>query len=255
MVLLANRGCVAIIVPEARGNLGAMDKFVQSSLASLEPWLHSAAELSTSWLAWRVYAIVAMTIVLALSFRIASAQRNMILELRPQRGPKPRVRKTIERKLRELDEFRNAKFSEAMKRAGLLILFGFVIPSAVLAVAIFYYRWFEPGQDALSVAACPQSSALQPTLLSTGLFLFSQLSMGILNGAAEVFSGPVANYFPNYAPANGVVAAGLVGYRYFIAIFAGVLVHLLGVARKVSSFEALKIRRQELEDALAKATH
>lgn len=45
------------------------------------------------------------------------------------------------------------------------------------------------------------------------------------------------------------------GNRHIIAIFCRVLVHLLGVARKVSRLDVLNTYRLGLEDALAKVTY
>lgn len=223
--------------------------------AAIEPWAQHTLEIMTSWLAWRVYALIGAALVLALSFWVARAQQVGLLELRPRRGRKPTVRKTIEKKLKELQEFEEHTRWSVLSKAILVAFFGFLIPSLVLALAVYHYSWFLPGRQALMETGCAGGSAVRPTLLETVSYVFSQLSMGTAGIAAEVTPRSFVAALPAFVPADTVAADGLAFYRYFVGGFAAAFLRLLYIAATVSRNASIAERRTELVAALQAATH
>ncbi len=211
--------------------------------------------MATSWLAWRFYALAGGTFVAGLSIWNANRHREFVVEISNPPGRKPSRRKSIMRWQRELDERVGNKQREAVRQALLVLFYGFFIPSTVLGVAIYYYPWFMPGHEALSVSGCPHPMAVTPTFFGTGTFIFSQLAMGMANKMSFLADSALARAFPTYMPANGIIAAAMVGYRYFIGLFAAAFVHLLYTARKIPVDLMVQKQREDLDKRLKNADH
>ena len=184
-----------------------------------------------------------------------AAQQVGLLELAPRRGRKPTVRKTIEKKLKELQEFEESTRWSVFRKATIVAVFGFLIPSLVLALAVYHYSWFLPGRQALMEAGCAGGAAVRPTLLETMSYVFSQLSMGTAGVAAEVTPRSFSAALPAFVPADTVASDGLVFYRYFVGGFAAAFLRLLYVGATVSRNASIAERRAELLSALQAATH
>lgn len=232
-----------------------MEHWLANAVVAVRPWAAWAGTMLASWLAWRIYAVAGGLAAVGLSLWNANQHREFIVEVSNPRGPKPTTRRGTRRRLRRIEQLIKDKQGEAIRQALLVLFYGFLVPSTVLGLAIYFYPWFMPGQDALSLAGCPRPANVAPTLLGTGMFVFSQLAMGMANTASSLADGALANVLPGYTPANGAIAAALVGYRYFIGLFAGSFAHLVYAAMKMPAHPELVRQRQELEAALGAADH
>jgi hypothetical protein len=232
-----------------------MEHWVANAALAVKPWLDGAGTMLTSWLAWRIYALAGGVFVAGLSIWNANRHREFVVEISSPPGRKPSTRKSILRWQRQLAERVGNKQREAVRQAILVLFYGFFIPSTVLGLAIYFYPRFMPGQDALSVSGCPHPLAVTPTFFGTGAFIFSQLAMGMANKMSFLADSALARAFPVYMPANEIVAVAMVGYRYFIGLFAAAFVHLLYTARKIPADPMVQQQKADLEKRMEKADH
>jgi hypothetical protein len=217
-------------------------------------WFEHLRVLATSWLAWRIYAATAVMLVMAISIWIAHSQQVDVLELRPFRGKKPTKRESIQKRLDKLQAIKGRARATNLLRAGWVLLFGFIVPSIMLAGIIHFYSWFQPNVEALVHAGCHGGTVAHPSLISATMFMFSQLAMGASGIAADISSRSFGTMMPSYLPSNTWFAEALAIYRYFIGAFSLIFVRLLIVAFKVSSDESLTKMENELLKALSAAT-
>ena len=232
-----------------------MEHWLTSAVLTVKPWATWAGVMLTSWLAWRIYALIGGVAAVGLSIWNANRHREFVVEFSSPPGRKPSKLRSIRRWQRELEERVGNKQREAVRQAMLVLFYGFFIPSTALGLAIYYYPWFMPGQDALSVSGCPHPLAVTPTFFGTGIFIFSQLAMGMANKMSFLADSALAGAFPVYMPANGIVAAAMVGYRYFIGLFAAAFVHLLYTARKIPADPKVQEQKDDLDKRLKNANH
>lgn len=231
-----------------------MEHWFTNVLLAARPWAAWAETMLTSWLAWRIYALLGGAIIVALSLWNANRHRDVIVEpsIRPSRA---KTKRGIRDALNRLDQLIKGGQSAVFRQALLVLFYGFLIPSTVLGLAIYFYPWFVPGQSALSTSGCPHSVTVSPTFFGTGVFVFSQLAMGMANTVSGLATGALGNAIHGYTPANGIVAAAVVGYRYFIGLFAGAFAHLVYAALRMPATPKLVQQRQDLLTRLAAADH
>jgi hypothetical protein len=161
-------------------------------------------------------------------------------------GRSPIRRRSIQRRIRQLRDFAQRKWIDTGFRAVMMVIFGIVVPGALLATIVAYKGWlFAPENQPILVGAEPAIEQLEPRQL--GIFLADQTLKGAANDIAEVFEidvGDVANNPRNIVFSTLVVVYRLVSGGVAIAIIY-LLYRLIGSARKVNDAIA------ELEQSLA----
>lgn len=229
---------------------GTLDKLYNE----ISPWLHEFVRIATSWWAQRAYVVVAAIVITAISFWIAQRQRSWLIGLSPGnfdrsfQGPHPTRKKTIEKQLGQLRDFKNSMMRSALSSLGLLFLFGLAVPSAMAILGMIHYSWFNPsGHLLVDEHSRPLTS---PSVAESFWFLASQSSLGVVGSPASfagAFGAKIADV--SFDHANAVSDIIVFGYREFLGLFAGVLTHfLLTLGRVVSSTGPKEL---ELNAALA----
>ena len=213
---------------------------------------HMLAAALASWFAFRVYAVVGALGLLAVCYAVARNQAVDIPKLTFY-GRRPTLKKTIERRLKAVRAYRRNASLILLRSASLIFAFGFALPGLLLVVALHYYQWLLPGREALAIAACGRVLAVHPRLLDLSVFVLGQFQMGI----AEFAQGLTARHEYvqlSYLPHTNVVALAIIGFRYFVALFATSFARtLVNAARAMFSSSRLDQIEAELLAALERA--
>ena len=208
-----------------RGWGATMHALFEQILRDFPHWLHASVALATSWWALRVYAVAMAVAVLAASFWFAQRQRGWLMGLEPGKFrsllPRPQAQAQkfqIQKQLAKLHAFKQSKVLSAFGSLGLLILFGFVVPSVLIGASIAWYRWFDPsGHLLVGNGARPLGA---PSLPQTFWFVVSQMSLGVAGSPASVagfFGAHIAAV--SFDRSNPVSVLAVLGYRYFVGAF------------------------------------
>lgn len=223
----------------------------------LAVWLvanaHMAYVAATSWLAWRIYAVIVGILLFVVFVFVALKQREQVAEFSnlPMRIDK-RVRNisTIRKRLDRLDEFEKNKIGSIARRAIFICVFGFLAPSLVLIVGILHYSWFFPNRTPLLNSNGCSVYSIDNSIFNIVKFMISQLMMGVEESrlTGNIAATAVRRARESViAPADDVVKFMMVFYRYFIGLFTTILLSLFWEIRGAISNKDLKDLREDLE--------
>ncbi|HVY32930.1 MAG TPA: hypothetical protein VG960_00790 [Caulobacteraceae bacterium] len=223
-------------------------------IAAATPYWNALIAAATSWLALRIYVLAAAGAIAIGSVWYAQTQSAEFFEMARKPGPPPTRLKTIQRHFDEASQFRRARTLTFLGRAARVIGFGFVVPSALLLLGLHHYAWFRPGAAPLLASNGCYSKEVQPSLWQTALFVASQLTMGVTESrlSGSLIAGTSRLHASeSFLPADSVVGALVVFYRYFVGAFTTLVIRLgLSTFRAITTVES---RYQTLKQALADA--
>jgi hypothetical protein len=122
-------------------------------------------------------------------------------------------------------------------------LFGLIVPAAVLGLGLYAYGWFFPGNVAL--VATLGGHGVSPSPQEIAWFVISQWSMGMsgVAGDAVARSGALGSVF---VPGDMIIALAIGAFRYFIALFGGIFLHLLYSAVRAADRAAIDAQVKDL---------
>jgi hypothetical protein len=217
-------------------------------------WLGMTAQkvsvFLTSGLGHRIEALIVGVLLLALSIFLAQYfGRTVDLPYRQLSGAKLKHVEDAEKRTARLKKLRSHRrgFTGLLARSlALFTTFAFVVPSAVLATGIYFYSWFFPSAEALTQeVGCNLWSATHPSLAMLSEFMLSQFSMGFGHSLELLaYNNQTLSTAGALNPTNGGVGMALIGYRYFVAGFAGLFVRF--VWRIISLFRSITPEEQSL---------
>lgn len=225
-------------------------------VAAATPYWHAFIAAATSWLAWRIYVLSAAAAIAVASVWYAHTQSAEFFEMARKPGPAPTRLKTIQKHYDEASRFRRARTLTFLARAVRVMGFGFIVPSTLLLLGLHNYGWFRPGAAPLLASNGCSTGEVHPSLVQSALFVASQLTMGVtesrlsgslITGASRLHASE------SFLPADSVVGALVVFYRYFVGAFTTLVIRLgLSTFRAITTVEG---RYQALKQALADARH
>ena len=192
-----------------------MEKHFAEAWSAIWPILVLLRTWLTSWLGARIEAGLGAAVILALSFWIARAQNSSLrnsYEERRFRGPVPTRIETITRQLGEIDDQRSGVAWTAARQALAVGLFGFVIPSAVIALSVLDYSWFVPnGSPLAKEIGCGGHAAAQLNFAAIALFVLSQFFMGFGQHIDEVSTRlPALSSAASLSPTNSYIVLAII---------------------------------------------
>jgi len=232
-----------------------MDHMWTELVAWSGPILRALVAAATSWLAQRIYVLAGAGAIVIASVKFASKQSADFFPMPRPRGRKPIRRASIQKALDKASRFQSARTLTFLRRTAMVVVFGFVVPSALLLLGVRYYAWFRPGAAPLLATNGCYAAAAHPSIWETAQFVASQLTMGITDSrlSGSLITG-TSNLRPSlgYMPSDRVVSGMVVFYRYFIGAFTTLLIRLgLSTFRAVTSVDQ---NMKELQAELAKAS-
>lgn len=232
-----------------------MDHIWTELVAWAGPILRYLLAAATSWLAQRIYVLAGAAAIVIASVRFAGKQSADYFPMPKRRGRKPIRRASIQKALDKAHQFEDARTLTFLRRTAMVVVFGFVVPSALLLIGLRYYAWFRPGAAPLLATNGCYTAEAHPSIWQTARFVASQLTMGITDSrlSGSLITG-TSNLHPSlsYLPSDSVVSGLVVFYRYFIGAFTTLLIRLgLSTFRAVTSVDQDK---KELQAELAKAS-
>ncbi len=236
-----------------------MDQIWSDLVAFAGPILDRLAQIATSWLAWRVYALLLAAGIAFASVWYAGRQDWMVKErlkdLKSFRGPSPTRRETILKQLGVIEAHKAYRLRFLTSATVKVLLFGFVVPSILLLMGIRCYAWFRPGVLPLISSNGCSSAVADPSLWGSIQFVLLQLTMGVadahLSGGLLKAGGGLSGG-EAYLPADKGVGLAIVSYRYFVGGFAALLA-LLGRTIFTTLMFPLNEVQRKLQRALAAA--
>jgi hypothetical protein len=196
----------------------------------MEIWWANIAPVLTSDQASRLYALATALTILGLSIWCA---RGMMRELKlvetktfglRKKGRKPYRPEVVEEWREEIRTFRVKQWRTYFRIAALLVVFGFVIPSAALYLGSIFYGWIDPLGHAF-VTTQNHEAVMAPSRMELAIFIFNQMSHGALMDAFEVFQldyGGITN-----DPSNYSFSAAVLLYRSLIGSYTLALLFFL----------------------------
>jgi hypothetical protein len=200
-------------------------------------WIQNEASQLWAWAqtdeAYRWYALIAglLSVIGSLVFayfQYAFLSRNLndpskwledrVRESGVRRGPHSTPAQLESKKTR----IRGVVGREWLKISGrltLLVVFGFVLPFALLTVGVRCYNIFDPGHAPL-VDVQTKHVIVDPPLITSAVFVLDQFSRGAVSDYMEVYKvGELGGVEAN--PAASLIRPLCLLFRTFVGIFSG----------------------------------
>jgi hypothetical protein len=230
-----------------------MHDFLKKLWIAIWPWIDAAQQVLSSWLGKRIEVAAAAALMLVISFYIAHSQRQKIMKdfaETKKRGARPTTQPKLDEWLAEFEKDRLNNAFELGYAALLVALFGFVIPSTLMGLGVYEYNWFFPKAHALMSVNCGKNSPNSLSYFGTAIFVTSQFFMGFGQHLDEIIPHQSTLAAASaLEPADSVIAAALILYRYFVGAFSLMFVQLISrayaVRRMVGPVEKLLDERKQ----------
>lgn len=183
-----------------------------------------------------IYALIGAAFLLIASGWIGLRELSIVQTLSPSDftkrfpGKQPWSREGLERRIKALEDYRKARLWTSSRHLSVLIIFGFIVPSALLFCAVLNIQWlFE--QAGVFVRTDNEALLVQnPTMAEASQFVASQFMKSITD-VMEIFQIKIAPI--TLAPDAYAAKFGLLGYHLFIGAFALAALYAVYVLTKV----------------------